>query len=174
MDDVRGTPVSAAKPSSLEDYETALNAFNCYRGHPVEIIDKALNDDPGFVMGRIFRAHIHVSMWEHSVLPELNAILATLYGLSRAANERERAHVVALKRWAAYGKAIDLLMPVRYRANLFGGSHAQRDIIHRTLIEGALRAPDKALAIALTNERASLKLHYSFSLGLSKRAAAIQ
>ena len=36
-------------------------------------------------------------------------------------------------------------MPVRYRANLFGGSHAQRDIIHRMLIEAALRAPDKAL-----------------------------
>ena len=82
--------------------------------------------------------------------------------------------MVALKRWAAYGKAIDLLMPVRYRANLFSGSHAQRDIIHPTLIEGALRAPDKTLAIVLTNERASLKLHYSFSLGLSKRAAAIQ
>ncbi len=75
---------------------------------------------------------------------------------------------------AAYGEAIDLLMPVRYRANLFGGSHAQRDIIHRTLIEAALRTPDKALAIALTNERASLKPHCPFSLGLSKRAAAIQ
>ena len=46
---------------------------------------------------------------------------------------------------AAYAEAIDLLMPVRYRANLFGRSHAQRDIIHRTLIEAALRAPDKAL-----------------------------
>ena len=93
MDDVRGTPVSAAKPGSLEIYETVLNAFNFYRGDPVEIIDKALTVDPGFVMGNICRAHIHVSLWERSVLPELNAILATLYGLSGAANERERAHL---------------------------------------------------------------------------------
>ncbi|MDA1326754.1 MAG: tetratricopeptide repeat protein [Proteobacteria bacterium] len=100
MDDMRGTPVSAAKPSSLEIYETALNAFNCYRGDPVEIIDKALADDPGFVMGHIFRAHIHVSLWERSVLSELNAILAILDELSGAANDRERAHVAALKRWA--------------------------------------------------------------------------
>jgi len=101
MDDVRGTPVSAAKPGSLEIFETALNAFNCYRGDPVEIIDKALTDDPGFVMGHIFRARDHVSLWECSALPELNAILAELDGLSGAANERERAHVEALKRWAS-------------------------------------------------------------------------
>ena len=101
MDDVRGTPVSAAKPGSLEIFETALNAFNCYRRDPVEIIDKALTDDPGFVMGHIFRARDHVSLWECSALPELNAILAELDGLSGAANERERAHVEALKRWAS-------------------------------------------------------------------------
>ena len=70
----------------------------------------------------------------------------------------------------AYGEAMDTLMPVRYRANLFGGSHAQRDIIHRTLIEAALRSPDKALAIALTNERTSLKPHCPFSLQLKQRA----
>src|SRR5262249_46489107 len=34
-----------------------------------------------------------------------------------------------------YAEAADLLMPVRYRAHIFGGSHAQRDILHRTLIE---------------------------------------
>ena len=39
-----------------------------------------------------------------------------------------------------YAEATELLMPVRYRAHLFGGSHAQRDVVHRTLLEAALRA----------------------------------
>ena len=69
-----------------------------------------------------------------------------------------------------YGEAIDLLMPVRYRAHVFGGSHAQRDILHRTVIEAALRAGDHALARALANERTSLKPHCPFSWRLRERA----
>ena len=39
-----------------------------------------------------------------------------------------------------YGDAIALLQPIRTIANRFGGSHAQRDLIHLTLVEAALRA----------------------------------
>jgi tetratricopeptide (TPR) repeat protein len=71
-----------------------------------------------------------------------------------------------------YSDVIDLLMPVRYRAHIFGGSHAQRDVVHRTLIDAALRAPDRALATALTNERVALKPHCPFSWQLHARAVA--
>jgi len=71
-----------------------------------------------------------------------------------------------------YSRTVDLLMPVRTRAYVFGGSHAQRDIVHRTLIEAALRAGEKALAVALTNERMSLKPHCPFSWQLHERAVA--
>jgi tetratricopeptide (TPR) repeat protein len=71
-----------------------------------------------------------------------------------------------------YGQTVDLLMPVRYRAYVFGGSHAQRDVVHRTLIEAALRSGAKALAVALTNERTSLKPHCPFSWQLHERAVA--
>ena len=71
-----------------------------------------------------------------------------------------------------YAQAVDLLMPVRYRATIFGGSHAQRDIVHRTLIEAALRSDDKALARALANERAALKPHCPFTRELGARAEA--
>ena len=53
--------------------------------------------------------------------------------------------------------AIDLLLPVRLIAHRFGGSHAQRDVIGLTLLESALRAGRRNLAIALTAERAALK-----------------
>lgn len=56
-----------------------------------------------------------------------------------------------------YASAIDLLLPVRLIAHRFGGSHAQRDVIGLTLIESALRAGRRNLAIALTAERGALK-----------------
>ena len=69
-----------------------------------------------------------------------------------------------------YGETVDLLMPVRYRAQTFGGSHAQRDIIHRTLIEAAIRDGQHGLAQALANERISLKPDCPFSRSLGERA----
>ena len=71
-----------------------------------------------------------------------------------------------------HGEVAELLMPIRYRAHLFGGSHAQRDILHRTLIEAALRSGDHALARALANERTSLKPHCPFAWRLHARANA--
>ena len=70
----------------------------------------------------------------------------------------------------SYAEAVDLLMPVRYRAHVFGGSHAQRDIVHRTLLEAALRSGDKPLARALASERVALKPHCPFSMELRARA----
>ena len=68
-----------------------------------------------------------------------------------------------------YGETVDLLMPVRYRAQTFGGSHAQRDIVHRTLIEAAIRNGQHGLAQALANERVSLKPDCPFSRSLGER-----
>ena len=69
-----------------------------------------------------------------------------------------------------YGETVDLLMPVRYRAWIFGGSHAQRDILHRTLVEAAIRDGQHGLAQALTNERVALKPDCPFSRSLRERA----
>ncbi|MEZ5825348.1 MAG: hypothetical protein R3C97_11605 [Geminicoccaceae bacterium] len=65
----------------------------------------------------------------------------------------------ALEAFAAedYGRCVDELLPVRYRTHRLGGSFAQRDIIGWTLLEAALRARRFDLALALANERCSLK-----------------
>lgn len=70
-----------------------------------------------------------------------------------------------------YADAVSLLLPVRYKAHAFGGSHAQRDLVHRTLIEAALRGGDMAMARALAHERTAQKPHCAFSWGLRQRAA---
>lgn len=70
-----------------------------------------------------------------------------------------------------FADTVELLLPVRYRAHAFGGSHAQRDIVHRTLIEAALRGGYRAMARALAQERSAQKPDWSFSRGLGQRAA---
>ncbi len=70
-----------------------------------------------------------------------------------------------------YAEAVNLLLPMRYRAHACGGSHAQRDVIHRTLLEAALRDGQDRLAFALAAERTALKPHCPFSWQQRQRAA---
>ncbi|MFN4089433.1 MAG: tetratricopeptide repeat protein, partial [Alphaproteobacteria bacterium] len=56
----------------------------------------------------------------------------------------------------AYGRAVDLMLPIRYRWVAIGGSWAQRDLFQSMLIEAAVRAGRLALARALLAERLAL------------------
>jgi len=58
-----------------------------------------------------------------------------------------------------YRAAVEALHTVRYTANQFGGSNAQRDIIDWTLSEAALRGNLRDMAMSLANERFALKPH---------------
>ncbi|NUR83016.1 MAG: tetratricopeptide repeat protein, partial [Nonomuraea sp.] len=62
----------------------------------------------------------------------------------------------------AYGKqdyaaAVEHLWPIRHRVNDFGGSHAQRDAVYKTLLEAALRGGDRERARVLVSERVSVR-----------------
>jgi hypothetical protein len=57
----------------------------------------------------------------------------------------------------AYSETVRLLRPVREIASRFGGSHAQRDVLDRTLLEAARRSGQHALARALEAERSALR-----------------
>jgi tetratricopeptide (TPR) repeat protein len=70
-----------------------------------------------------------------------------------------------------YDDAISELLPIRRTLNHFGGSHAQRDALHRTLLESALRSGKYELARALTSER--LGVRESSVYGWSQRARAL-
>lgn len=77
---------------------------------------------------------------------------------------------------------VDHLWPIRRRLHTFGGSHAQRDAIERTLLEAALRSRRDDLARLLLGERAGLRPHSPYNwlcrarladaLGQAGRAAA--
>ena len=71
-----------------------------------------------------------------------------------------------------YRCAAERLYTARYIANRFGGSHAQRDIIDRTLTEAALRGGLVDLGEALAHERLALKPHSPANRAFLSRARA--
>ncbi|MGH8135593.1 MAG: tetratricopeptide repeat protein [Steroidobacteraceae bacterium] len=56
-----------------------------------------------------------------------------------------------------YAQAIELLLPLRAKANRFGGSHAQRDMFSWTVTEAAIRLGNRKLADTFVAERLSWK-----------------
>ena len=69
-----------------------------------------------------------------------------------------------------YAQTIEWLLPLRAKANRFGGSHAQRDMFSWTLTEAAIRLSDRRLADALVAERLSWKPHSPINRGWAMRA----
>ena len=72
-----------------------------------------------------------------------------------------------------YALAIDRLLPLRAKANRFGGSHAQRDLFSWTLTESAIRLGDRPLADAFVAERLSCKPVSPLNRAWATRAQAL-
>jgi tetratricopeptide (TPR) repeat protein len=73
----------------------------------------------------------------------------------------------------AYDQAITLLLQTRFDLWQIGGSHAQRDVVDWTLVEAALRAGQRDVALSLAHERLATRprsapnrrfLHYAEEL----------
>jgi hypothetical protein len=58
-----------------------------------------------------------------------------------------------------FGRAVDLLLPLRHAFIRMGASHAQRDIFHQYLLEAAIAGGQLALARALLSERTLARPH---------------
>jgi hypothetical protein len=67
------------------------------------------------------------------------------------------AHALVSFAHGNYAEVVRQLLAIRTIANRFGGSNAQRDLIHLTLVESALRSDQLRLARALIAERTQLK-----------------
>ena len=71
----------------------------------------------------------------------------------------------------SYERVLDELLPIRTRVHEFGGSHAQRDAVERTLLEAAIRAGRTDLARALVSERLAVRECSTYAW--SKRASML-
>jgi hypothetical protein len=78
---------------------------------------------------------------------------------ARALRDVGRPVTLAIEAFVAgdAAAAVEWLRPVRNRAQRFGGSHAQRDLLDQTLIEAARRAGERSLERALRAERDDLR-----------------
>ena len=56
-----------------------------------------------------------------------------------------------------YADVVAELAPIRRQFQHFGGSHAQRDVLQRTLLDASIRVGDHGRAQALLNERLTLR-----------------
>lgn len=77
---------------------------------------------------------------------------------------------IAAQRAGRHGHVVALLAPVRDRFRLLGGSHAQRDIFERVLLESAIASGNLALSRALVSERMAMKPSSPYTL---RRQAAV-
>jgi tetratricopeptide (TPR) repeat protein len=75
---------------------------------------------------------------------------------------------------ANYADTVKRLLPIRTLASRFGGSNAQRDLIHLTLVEAALRSNQGKLARALVAERTQLKPSSPFNWQLTARVMELK
>jgi tetratricopeptide (TPR) repeat protein len=71
-----------------------------------------------------------------------------------------------------FADVVDELAPIRASFQRFGGSHAQRDALQRTLLEAAIRAGRLDMAQALVSERISLRDTSVY--GWTQRARVLQ
>ena len=62
-----------------------------------------------------------------------------------------------------YRRVVDELLPKRDRFHEFGGSHAQRDAVERTLLESTVRAGMTDIALALVSERLGVRERSSYT-----------
>lgn len=69
-----------------------------------------------------------------------------------------------------FAGAIEPLLAARQIANVFGGSHAQRDVIDWTLTEAAIRGKVAPLARALVQERLALRPESRVNIAFARRA----
>lgn len=68
-----------------------------------------------------------------------------------------------------YDDVVDELWPRRRTFHRFGGSHAQRDVLERTLLEGTVRASRHELARRLVTERLTVRPTGRFALDRRER-----
>lgn len=99
LKDRRGERVSSTSPVSVERLDAATELLNGYYGDPLAAIDRALAEDPDFIMGHCFRAGIAVTSSEKAAEPMLRESVQAVEARWMHANDRERRHILAARAW---------------------------------------------------------------------------
>lgn len=147
LKDAFGLTYSGATEAGFSSYAEAVRELQCFIGDPVAAIDRAVADDPGFVMAHVFKGYLFGLATEREAM----AVAQTCHAaaLPLAGTTRERAHVAALGnlaggRWhdaariledIAIGNPLDAVaLQVGHQIDFFtGNARMLRDRIGRAL-----------------------------------------
>jgi hypothetical protein len=149
---VTGTTENAANPRELA-HAAAVTAWAAGDWHgAARLLDDLLVEWPAAALISRLATYVEAEGWasNHHMtaevgLPAARAMMA--FGEGR------------------YEETVDTLWPARRTFHHFGGSHAQRDALERTLIEAALRSDRYHLADRLLSERLAVRPSGEFALG---------
>lgn len=107
--DPLGLALSGAGDRSMAHYQRALHELRCFIGDPLGSADRALAEDPGFVMAHVFKGYLYGLSTEREAMAVAKACHAEAARLSTTV--REQAHVAALGhladgRWHQAGRIL--------------------------------------------------------------------
>jgi len=95
--DPRGCPVSTFSTKALEHTETAQRRLLSYFGDPIEALDAAIAEDPGWSLPRVMKANALLTLAEHGWNELAAQCVDEALALTARYNERERAHLAATR-----------------------------------------------------------------------------
>ncbi len=98
--DAQGNAVSHQAKDAVAALDEAVGMLNAFRGDPVRTIGMALKAHPDFFMGHVFLAALFATAMDRTFDAHTHRALKAAEDLLGVANDRERAHYCAAKRWA--------------------------------------------------------------------------
>ena len=147
LKDCRGHRLTGATEKSLPHYETALRELNLFINDPVASVDKAIAENPDFVMAHAPKAWLNLLGTEPAGIPVARASLDAAWELPAAT--REQGHLTAIDhlvdgRWHAAAQVMEdvaiecprdlLALQVGHQLDFFRGeARMLRDRIARAL-----------------------------------------
>ena len=113
--DTQGNATSTASHEALAASEQALWRMMSFYGTPVDDLDAAIAADPGWLLPHAMKAGFLLSLTEPALAGEAGAGLDAAEARAAQGNERERAHVAALRRvargdWSGAASAWDAIL----------------------------------------------------------------
>jgi len=100
-EDRRGLAYTSESDEAVALFDEAVDHFLEYRLDTVELLGRALQADKSFVMPRVLKASMLRLLGSNSVMPKIEAELASIEKAGTAMNPRETLHLDALKHWVS-------------------------------------------------------------------------
>ena len=94
--DLSGSVLSGASAEATENYLAAVEAYHCYAGDAVGLLDRAIADSPAFVMAHALKAYLHL-IGANAAAAQVG-VAAVMTAKALPANTREQGHLAALEK----------------------------------------------------------------------------